>query len=65
MPDSAANSQHLTPGDVIVEVAQEAVASADEFQTKIDKLKRDGRPSALLLVANPAGDLRFVALSLK
>src|SRR5450631_2791214 len=63
--DSAANSQHLSPGDVIVEVAQEAVASADEFQTKIDKLKRDGRPSALLLVANPAGDLRFVALSLK
>jgi serine protease Do len=63
--DSPANSQHLSPGDVIVEVAQEAVASADDFQTKIDKLKRDGRPSALLLVANPAGDLRFVALSLK
>jgi serine protease Do len=63
--DSPANSQHLSPGDVIVEVAQEAVASADDFQTKIDKLKRDGRPSALLLVANPAGDLRFVALSLR
>jgi serine protease Do len=63
--DSAANSQHLSAGDVIVEVAQEAVSSADDFQTKIDKLKRDGRPSALLLVANPAGDLRFVALSLK
>jgi serine protease Do len=63
--DSPANSQHLSPGDVIVEVAQEAVASADDFQAKIDKLKRDGRPSALLLVANPAGDLRFVALSLR
>src|SRR6202790_4433421 len=63
--DSAANSQHLAPGDVIVEVAQEAVASADDFQTKIDKLKRDGRPSALLLVASPSGDLRFIALSLK
>src|ERR1700736_4560288 len=63
--DSAANSQHLSPGDVIVEVAQEAVASADDFQAKIDKLKRDGRPSALLLVANPSGDLRFIALSLK
>jgi len=63
--DSAANSQHLSPGDVIVEVAQEAVTSADDFQAKIDKLKRDGRPSALLLVANPAGDLRFIALSLK
>src|SRR6516165_9818955 len=57
--DSPANNQHLSPGDVIVEVAQEAVASADDFQAKIDKLKRDGRPSALLLVANPAGDLRF------
>ena len=63
--DSPANNQHLSPGDVIVEVAQEAVASADDFQAKIDKLKRDGRPSALLLVANPAGDLRFVALSLR
>ena len=63
--DSAASNQRLSPGDVIVEVAQEAVASADDFQAKIDKLKRDGRPSALLLVANPAGDLRFIALSLK
>jgi serine protease Do len=63
--DSAANGQRLSPGDVIVEVAQEAVASADEFQAKIDKLKRDGRPSALLLVASPSGDLRFIALSLK
>jgi serine protease Do len=63
--DSPANSQHLSPGDVIVEVAQEAVANADDFQAKVDKLKRDGRPSALLLVANPAGDLRFVALSLR
>ena len=63
--DSAANGQHLSPGDVIVEVAQEAVANADDFQAKIDKLKRDGRPSALLLVASPSGDLRFIALSLK
>jgi serine protease Do len=62
--DSAASTQHLSPGDVIVEVAQEAVASADDFQAKIDKLKRDGRPSALLLVASPDGELRFIALSL-
>jgi serine protease Do len=63
--DSAANGQRLSPGDVIVEVAQEAVANADDFQAKIDKLKRDGRPSALLLVASPSGDLRSIALSLK
>jgi serine protease Do len=63
--DSVANAQRLSPGDVIVEVAQQAVVSADDCQAKIDKLKRDGRSSALLLVANPAGDLRFIALPLK
>jgi serine protease Do len=62
---SPAASQRLNPGDVIVEVAQEAVSSADDFQAKIDKLKKDGRPSALVLVASAEGELRFVALSLR
>src|ERR1700686_4844080 len=35
--DSAANGQRLAPGDVIVEVAQGAVARADDFQPKITK----------------------------
>jgi serine protease Do len=60
-----AANQRLNPGDVIVEVAQEAVASADDFEAKIEKLKKDGRPSALVLVANAEGELRFVALSLR
>ena len=55
----------MAPGDVIVEIAQEAVANADELQAKIDKLKKDGRKSALLLVAGADGELRFVALSLQ
>ena len=46
-------------------LAQEAVANADEFQTKIDKLKKEGRKSALLLVAGADGELRFVALPLQ
>jgi serine protease Do len=41
------------------------VASADDFQAKIDKLKKDGRRSALLLVASAEGELRFVALALQ
>ena len=60
-----ASSQQLSPGDVIVEVAQEAVSSADDFQAKIDKLKRDGRQSALVQVAGADGELRFVALRLQ
>ncbi|MGA7485964.1 MAG: DegQ family serine endoprotease [Xanthobacteraceae bacterium] len=64
-PSSPAADKRLSPGDVIVEIAQEAVASADDLQAKIDKLKKDGRKSALLLVAGADGELRFVALSLQ
>ena len=37
-------------GDVIVEVAQEAVASAADIKKRIDQLKKDGKKSVLLLV---------------
>jgi serine protease Do len=62
---SPAADKRLSPGDVIVEIAQEAVAGIDDFQSKIDKLKKDGKKSALLLVAGADGELRFVALSLQ
>jgi serine protease Do len=62
---SPAADKRLSPGDVIVEIAQEAVSSADDFQARIDKLKKDGRKSALLLIAGADGELRFVALSLQ
>jgi serine protease Do len=62
---SAAADKRLQAGDVIVEVAQEAVSSATDVQKKIDQLKKDGRKSALLLIANAEGEVRFVALSLQ
>ena len=63
--NSTAAEKRLNAGDVIVEVAQEAVSNAADLQKRIDKLKKDGRKSALLLVANAEGELRFVALSLQ
>ena len=63
--NSPASDKRLTPGDVIVEIAQEAVADTGDLQTKIDKLKKDGRKSALLLVAGADGELRFIALGLQ
>ncbi|EJW11213.1 HtrA protease [Rhodovulum sp. PH10] len=62
---SAAAEKRLNAGDVIVEVSQEAVATAADVKKRIDQLEKDGRRSALLLIANADGDLRFVALSLK
>ena len=41
------------------------VANPDDFQAKVDKLKKEGRRTALLLVAGSDGQLRFVALSLQ
>jgi serine protease Do len=63
--NSPAAEKRLSPGDVIIEIAQEAVGNAEDFQAKIDKLKKEGRKSALLLVAGGDGELRFVALSLQ
>jgi serine protease Do len=63
--DSDAAEKRLSAGDVIVEVAQEAVSSASDIRKRIDQLKKDGKKAVLLMVSNGAGELRFVALSLK
>src|SRR5690349_17344553 len=62
---SDAAEKRLSAGDVIVEVAQEAVASAADIKKRIDQLKKDGKKSVLLLVSNADGELRFVALSVQ
>jgi serine protease Do len=62
---SDAAEKRLSPGEVIVEVAQEAVSNTADVKKRIDQLKKDGKKSVLLLVANADGDLRFVALSVQ
>ncbi|WP_424627591.1 DegQ family serine endoprotease [Bradyrhizobium sp. SYSU BS000235] len=62
---SDAAEKRLGAGDVIVEVAQEAVTNAADVKKRVDQLKKDGKKSVLLLVSNGEGELRFVALSLK
>jgi serine protease Do len=62
---SDAADKRLGAGDVIVEVAQEAVSSGADVKKRIEQLKKDGKKSALLLVSNADGELRFVALSVQ
>ena len=62
---SDAAEKRLSAGDVIVEVAQEAVSNAADVKKRVDQLKKDGKKSILLLVANGEGELRFVALSVQ
>jgi len=61
-PDSGAAEKHILPGEIIMEVNQEPVKEPADIVGKIDALKKDGKKSALLLVANAQGEMRFVAL---
>jgi serine protease Do len=62
---SDAAEKRLSAGDVIVEVAQEAVSNPADVKKRVDALKKDGKKSVLLLVSNADGELRFVALSVQ
>jgi serine protease Do len=64
-PNSNAATKRLSAGDVIVEVGQEAVNTPAEVADRIEKLKKENRKSALLLVANAQGELRFVAVTIE
>src|SRR5215217_6958607 len=64
-PNSSASDKRIQAGEVIVEVNQEQVTNPADVTKKIDDLKAQNRKSALLLVANAQGEVRFVALSIE
>jgi serine protease Do len=64
-PNSSAADKRIQPGEVIVEVGQEPVANPADVTRRVETLKKDGRKSALLLVANAQGEVRFVAVSIE
>jgi serine protease Do len=61
-PDSAAAERGIVPGDVIVEIGQEAVTTAEDVTTRVDKLKSEDRRNALMMIANHTGALRYVTV---
>nr|WP_319387690.1 DegQ family serine endoprotease [uncultured Roseibium sp.] len=65
LPDTSAAEKRITAGDVIKEVAQEPVETPADVASEIGKLKDDGRRSALLLLSNPTGDVRFVPVRIE
>jgi serine protease Do len=60
-----AADKRLSAGDVIMEVAQEAVTNVADIKKRVDQLKKDGKKSALLTVSNPDGEVRFVTLGVQ
>ena len=60
---TAASDNDIRPGDIIVEVGQEPVKSAQELNAKIDGAKKAQR-KVVLLTLSRAGELSFRALKL-
>ena len=59
---SPASEKRLQAGEILVEINQEPVKQPADASKRIEALKTDGKKSALLLVANAQGEVRFVAL---
>ena len=64
-PNSAADEKRIQAGEVITEVAQEAVTTAKDLVARIEKLKTEGRKNALLMVSSKTGELRFLTLRIE
>lgn len=60
--DSSAAGKRVQPGSVILEVAQEEVATADDVVKRFAKAKADGKKLLLVLLASVEGEMLFVTL---
>ncbi|WP_240002561.1 DegQ family serine endoprotease [Oleisolibacter albus] len=62
-PNSPAQQRQLKPGDIIVEVSQQEVATPADVQDRVKKAQEAGQKAVLLLIERQ-GELQFLALSL-
>jgi serine protease Do len=61
-PNSIAAEKEIAAGNVITEIAQEAVTKPEDIVKKVEALKKEGRKNALLMVASKTGELKFVTI---
>src|SRR6185437_12358582 len=60
-PASPASDKNIQPGDVIVEVQNQAIKSPDQAEARLAADAKAGRKVELLLI-NRGGDLRYVGV---
>ena len=59
---SPAADKRMQPGDIVIEIAHEAVTAPDDVTRVIEEMKADGRKNVLLAVQNKDGNQRWVVL---
>ena len=60
-----AEDKGIMPGEIIVQIGQEPVASLKAASEQVDNLKSKGRKTALLMVSSATGDVRFVVVPIE
>jgi serine protease Do len=63
-PDSPAGTKGVKAGDVVAEINQEQVSDPADITLKLKAIKDAGKKTALMLVSNGQGEVRFVAVTL-
>jgi serine protease Do len=63
-PQGPAADKELKEGDIVVEVTHEKVASPADLAARLDALRKLNRKHALLTLADPQGQLSFVAVAI-
>ncbi len=61
---SDAGDKNIKPGEIILEVGQEAVTTAEDLVKRVEELKTEGRENALLMIATKSGDIRFIVVKI-
>jgi serine protease Do len=64
LPNTPGAEREIRPGDLILEVQQERVSTPQELQERIERLRRQGRATALFLIESQQQGQRFVPLRL-
>lgn len=64
-PGSLAADKGIEPGEILVEVGQEPVATPKDVATRLEALRKEGRKNALVMVSSKSGDVRFVVLRME
>src|SRR5262249_1717333 len=62
--NSPAADKRLQPGDVIVEIGQQPGSTPADVARQLEALKKDGKKSVLLYVANAQGGRRSRAIGM-
>jgi serine protease Do len=61
-PQGPGAQRKIEVGDVIIEAADEAVATLDDVAQRVDKVRKSGRKQILLRLENAKGEFKSVAL---